>query len=84
MEFSLTPEISYSILPKPHFQINDVIIFNKQDDFQKEIAQVKKLKIYLYQKNFLKKQKLKIKSIEFLKQIFLSINQIYFYKKIFK
>ena len=64
LEFSLTPEISYSILPKPHFQINDVIIFNKQDDFQKEIAQVKKLKIYLNQKNFLKKQKLEIKSIE--------------------
>ena len=47
LEFSLTPEISYSILPKPHFLINDVIIFNKQEDFQKELAQVKKLRIYL-------------------------------------
>ena len=64
LEFSLTPEISYSILPRPHFLISDVIIFNNQDNFQKEIAQVKKLKIYLKQKNFLKKQKLKIKSIE--------------------
>ena len=74
LEFSLTPEISYSILPKPHFQINDVIIFNKQDDFQKEIAQVKKLKIYLSQKNFLKKQKLKIKSIELFETNFFIIN----------
>ena len=65
LEFALTPEISYSILPKPHFQVNDVIIFNKKNDFQKEIAQVKKLKIYLTQKNFFKKQKLNIKSVEF-------------------
>ena len=64
LEFSLTPEISYSILPKPHFQINDVIIFNKQDEYQKEIAQVKKLKVYLNQTNFLKKQKLEINSVE--------------------
>ena len=56
LEFSLTPEISYSILPKPHFQINDVIIFNKIDDFQKEIAQVKKLRIFLKQENFFKKK----------------------------
>ena len=65
LEFALTPEINYSILPKPHFQINDVIIFNKKKDFQKEIAQVKKLKIYLTQKNFFQKQKLNIKSVEF-------------------
>ena len=64
LEFSLTPEISYSILPKPHFQISDVIIFNKQDDFQKEVAQVKKLRVFLKQENFLKKKKLKIKSVE--------------------
>ena len=64
VQFSLTPEISYSILPRPHFQIRDVVIFNNRDDFQKEIAEVKKLKIYLYQKNFLKKENLKIKSIE--------------------
>ena len=64
LEFSLTPEISYSILPKPHFQINDVIIFNKQEDFQKELAQVKKLRIFLKQKNFFKQKKLKIKSVE--------------------
>ena len=35
LEFALTPEINYSILPKPHFQINDVIIFNKRNEFQK-------------------------------------------------
>ena len=64
LEFALTPEINYSILPKPHFEIKDVIIFNKNNNFQKEIAQIKKLKIYLHQNNFFKKQNLKIKSIE--------------------
>ena len=64
LEFSLTPEITYSILPKPHFQINDVILFNNNNNFQKEVAQIKKLKIYLHQKNFFKKRKLDIKNIE--------------------
>ncbi len=82
LEFSLTPEISYSILPKPHFQINDVIIFNKIDDFQKEIAQVKKLRVFLNQENFLKKQKLKIKSIElFETNFFISKSDLTFVKK---
>ena len=81
LEFSLTPEISYSILPKPHFQINDVIIFNKQEDFQKELAQVKKLRIYLKQKNFLKKKKLKINSIElFETNFFISKSDLIFIK----
>ena len=64
LEFSLTPEITYSILPKPHFQINDVIIYNNNNIFQKEIAQVKKLKIFLHHRNFFKKRKLVIKNIE--------------------
>ena len=81
LEFSLTPEISYSILPKPHFQINDVIIFNKQDDFQKEVAQVKKLRVFLKQKNFLKKKKLKIKSVElFETNFFITTSDLIFIK----
>ena len=64
LEFALTPEINYSILPRPHFQVKDVIIFNNTGDFQKELAEVKKIKIYLFQDNFFKKKKLKIKSIE--------------------
>jgi len=64
IEFSLTPEINYSILPKPHFQIDNVIIFNNNYNFQKEIAQIKKMKLYLVQTNFLKRRQLKIKSVE--------------------
>ncbi len=81
LEFALTPEINYSILPKPHFQIDDVIIFNNKDNFQKEIAQIKKLKIYLIQKNFFKKRRLKIKSIElFETNFFINKSDINFIK----
>ena len=86
LEFSLTPEITYSILPKPHFQINDVIIYNNNNIFQKEIAQVKKLKIFLHQKNFFKKRKLEIKTVElfetnfFINKMDLDFVQNYLYK----
>ena len=70
LEFALTPEINYSILPKPHFQINDARIFNKKKDFQKEIAEIKKIKIYIFQNNFFKKKKLKIKSVELIQTNF--------------
>ena len=70
LEFALTPEINYSILPKPHFQINDAKIFNKKKDFQKEIAEIKKIKIYVFQNNFFKKKNLKIKSVELIQSNF--------------
>ena len=54
--FSLSPKIKYSILPKPHFEIQDVIIFNKKGDYEKNFAQIKKLKIFLNQGSFLKKK----------------------------
>ena len=84
LEFSLTPDINYTILPKPHFQINDVIIFNNNQNFQKEIAQVKKLKLYLHQTNFFKKQKLKIKSVElFETNFFINKNDLTYLQKFF-
>ncbi len=85
LEFALTPEINYSILPKPHFQINDVKIFNKKEDFQKEIAEVKKIRIYVFQNNFFKKKNLKIKSVELVQtNFFFDKFDIPFLKSFFK
>ena len=82
LEFSLTPEINYTILPKPHFQIKDVIVFNNNQNFQKEIAQIKKLKLYLHQTNFFKKQKLRIKNVElFETNFFIDKNDLIYLKK---
>ena len=85
LEFALTPEINYSILPKPHFQINDAKIFNKKKDFQKEIAEIKSIKIYIFQNNFFKKQNLEIKSVELIQtNIFFDKFDIPFLKSFFK
>tara|TARA_B100000963_G_C22606819_1_gene662923 strand:- start:657 stop:2222 length:1566 start_codon:yes stop_codon:yes gene_type:complete len=63
LDFALTPEINYSILPKPHYIVNDVVIFNEKMGYQKEFSQIKKLKIFIHQNNFFKMNNV-IKKIE--------------------
>ena len=64
LNFSLSSNISYSILPSPHFKIKNVIIFNEKKKYQKQIAHIKELKMYLKQNNFFLKKNLKLKSAE--------------------
>jgi len=63
LDFVLTPDINYSILPKPHYLVNDVVIFNEKMGYQKEFSQIKKLKIFIHQNNFFKLDNI-IKKIE--------------------
>tara|TARA_B100001057_G_scaffold425849_1_gene449567 strand:+ start:21 stop:1586 length:1566 start_codon:yes stop_codon:yes gene_type:complete len=63
LDFVLTPDINYSILPKPHYLVNDVVIFNEKMGYQKDFGQIKKLKIFIYQNNFFKLNNI-IKKIE--------------------
>ena len=63
LEFALSPDINYSILPKPHYFIKDVKLFTFKDGYQKEFTQIKSLKIFIYQKNFFKNKSM-IKKIE--------------------
>ncbi len=63
LDFALTPDINYSILPKPHYVINDVVIFNEKMGYQKDFGQIKKLKIFIDQNNFFKMNNV-IKNIE--------------------
>ena len=63
LEFALTPDINYSILPKPHYIINDVVIFTEKMGYQKEFSQIKKLRIFINQNNFFKMNNV-IKKIE--------------------
>ncbi len=63
LDFALTPDINYSILPKPHYIINDVVIFTEKMGYQKEFSQIKKLKIFINQNNFFKMNNV-IKKIE--------------------
>ena len=52
INFSISSEINYSILPSPHIQIKNVKIFNSKSDTLNELAQIKDLKIFISQKNF--------------------------------
>jgi len=63
LDFALTPDINYSILPKPHYVVNDVVIFTNKTGYQKEFSQIKKLKIFINQNNFFKMSNT-IKNIE--------------------
>ena len=63
LDFALTPDINYSILPKPHYIVNDVVIFTEKMGYQKEFSQIKKLRIFINQNNFFKMNNI-IKKIE--------------------
>jgi len=62
--FSLSSDISYRILPSPHYLIKDSKII-KKDDKTIALAKIKSLKVFVSQKNFfLHKKKLTIKHIK--------------------
>ena len=54
-------KLSYSIFPKPHFYITNVSIYQGQDY---ELAGIKKINIFISQKNFFKKNLLNVKLIQ--------------------
>ena len=63
LNISVSSDISYSILPKPHILIKNAKIFANDKDSPKEISQIKKLKIFISQKYFLNQNNLFIKNI---------------------
>ena len=63
LDFVLTPDVKYSILPKPHYVVNDVVIFTEKMGYQKDFSQIKNLKIFIKQNNFFRLDNL-IKKIE--------------------
>ena len=63
IDFSLSSNIRYFILPSPHFLIENVKIFDENLKDPKEISQIKKLKIYISQKNLYDRNNLKITKI---------------------
>ena len=63
IDFSLSSKIRYFILPSPHFLIENVKIFDDNLKEPKELSQIKKLKIYISQKNLFDRNNLKITKI---------------------
>ena len=71
VNFSLSSDISYEILPSPHFTIKNSKIINEDNQNLKEVAEIEKLKIFISKKNLFNKKNLKIN--------FISINNANFY-----
>ena len=63
IDFSISSEINYSILPAPHIQVKNVKIFNDKSGILNELAQIKDLKIFISQKNLFSQGNLEIKNI---------------------
>tara|TARA_B110001450_G_scaffold244634_1_gene256949 strand:- start:569 stop:2053 length:1485 start_codon:yes stop_codon:yes gene_type:complete len=70
INLSTSGDISYRILPKPHFLIKDSKILEKNLKKKKSIAEIKDLKVFISQSNFLNKkaidiQKIKLNNVNF-------------------
>ncbi len=63
INISLSSDIKYNILPKPHFLIKNAKIFTNNPDAPIEVGQIKKLRAYIDQRNFFKKNKIGLVSI---------------------
>ena len=63
INFSLSSNIKYLILPAPHVLVENVKIFDNDLKDPKELSQIKKLKIYISQKNLFDQNDLKITKI---------------------
>ena len=60
---SSSADISYRILPAPHFLIKNSKILVGKSEKKKSIAEIKNLKVFLSQQNFFDKEKMNIKKI---------------------
>ena len=60
---STSADISYRILPAPHFLIKDSKILVSEDEKIKSIAEIQDFKVFLSQRNFFDKEKMSIKKI---------------------
>jgi hypothetical protein len=63
INLSTSAQISYRILPAPHFLVKDSKIIVEGAKDEKSIAEIKFLKIFLDQRNFFNKEKMNLKSI---------------------
>ena len=63
LNLSLSSDITYRILPSPHFFIKNTKIFYDKNDVSNEIAEIKNLRVFINQKNFFNKDRLIVKKV---------------------
>jgi len=64
IDFSVSADITYNILPTPHFLIKDVKIFVNDNETKKELSQIKKLKVFINKKEFFFKKNFNISKVD--------------------
>jgi hypothetical protein len=64
INFSTSSDISYRILPKPHFLLKDSKIFKLGDKKIELASDIKTLKVFINQGNFFDKDKISIKEVK--------------------
>ena len=64
INFSISSDISYRILPAPHFLIKDSKIFKIDSDKIISLADVKNLKVFISQSKFFDKRKMAIRHVK--------------------
>ena len=85
LNFSLSSDISYRILPQPHFHVKDSKIFENKEKATDEIGEIKNIKIFISQKNLFKSENINIKQIVLSKaNFFFSRKNLNFISKLFK
>tara|TARA_Y100000590_G_scaffold431498_1_gene546365 strand:+ start:1512 stop:3113 length:1602 start_codon:yes stop_codon:yes gene_type:complete len=65
LNISLSANITYKILPSPNFEISNVLLNTNKDNEINDLAQIKKMKIFVYTKNLQNQKKIEIKNIIF-------------------
>ena len=64
INFSISSNISYRILPAPHFLIKDSKIFKQTNEKTVSLADIKELKVFISQRNLFNKKKIIVKFIK--------------------
>ncbi len=63
LNISLSPDITYRILPTPHFSIKDSKLYHLNSKINNELGELKELKIFISQSNFFNKDRIIVKKI---------------------
>ena len=63
LNFKLSNKIQYKILPYPHFEVSDSVIFSDAKANQGKLAEIKDLKIFVSSAKLFNQEKLKLKNI---------------------
>ena len=64
INFSLSSDISYNILPSPHFLIKDTKIFKQDGNKKIVLSDIKSLKVFISKKNFFDKEKMELSYVK--------------------